>query len=56
MRIYKVNTEHVKFGRNFSKVNVAARTCEEAIRKAKSHFYSKQERVESVELVAEADA
>jgi hypothetical protein len=55
MRIYKVNIEHKVWGRNYSNTSVLARTCEEAIRKAKSRFDSRQWRVESVELVAEAE-
>jgi hypothetical protein len=54
MRIYQVNTEHVVVGRNYSSYKIAARTCEEAIAKAKKEFMP-AERLESVELLASED-
>lgn len=54
MRIYKINIEHKRYGRDWSSRNVSARTCEEAIKKAKAEF-STQERVESCELLAADD-
>lgn len=55
MRIYQVVIEHVRWGRNFTSTRIAARTCAEAIRKAKSEFQSRNERVESVQILAESD-
>ena len=54
MRIYKVHTEHTKWGRNFNSYRVSAKSCEQAIRKVKKHFVYR-ERVESVELLAAED-
>lgn len=54
LSIYKVNTEHSRWGKNFSSERVAAFTCEQAIAKAKRTF-SPGERVESVERLASAD-
>ncbi len=54
MRIYKINIEHKRYGRNFSSLKVDARTAEEAIRKARKDM-GKQERVESIELLAATD-
>jgi hypothetical protein len=54
MRIYKVYVEHKTYGMNWSSMKVDARTCEEAIKKAKKEL-STRERVESVELLASTD-
>jgi hypothetical protein len=54
MRIYKVNIEHSRFGRNFSSEKIAARTFAEVIRKARKILRSR-ERIESVELIAAVD-
>jgi len=54
MRIYKVNIEHVKFGRNFDSEKVSAKNFNEAVRKAKKSLRS-VERIESIELVAATD-
>lgn len=48
LSIYKVNTEHSRWGKNFGGEKVAAYTCEQAIQKAKRNF-QRGERVESVE-------
>lgn len=55
MRIYKVEIESTKWGPNWSSITVAARSCEEAIRKAKATFEHRHLRVQSVELLAQAD-
>lgn len=54
MKIYKVGTAHSRWGSNWGSYNVAARTAEEAIRKAKKQFVS-GERVDTVQLLATAD-
>lgn len=54
MRIYQITIEHTKYGRNWDSTKVAANTAEQAIRKAKRDFTSR-ERVESVELIAAVD-
>src|SRR5438132_1646620 len=54
MRIYKVNIEHRKYGRNWGGKKIAARTCEEALKKAKKGMWP-SERVESIELLAAED-
>lgn len=54
LSIYKVNTEHSRWGKNFSSEKIAAFTCEQAIKKAKRNFQS-GERVESVERLATAE-
>lgn len=55
MRIYKVNVEHMKFGRNWSSVKVEGKTFNEAVSKAMRLLNSPQERIESVELIAATD-
>lgn len=54
MRIYLIGIEHKTHGLNWSSVRVLAKTAEQAIQKAKRTF-SKGERLESVELIAEAE-
>lgn len=54
MRIYQINIEHKKFGRNWSTEKVAAKTFNDAIRQARKLLRS-VERIESVELVAAVD-
>jgi hypothetical protein len=54
MRIYKIMIEHSRFGLKFSSVSLAAKSCEEAIKKANKKM-RKNERVESVELLASED-
>ena len=54
MRIYKIRIEHKTYGRNWSSINIAAKSAEEAIRKAKRDFKNR-ERVESAELIAAED-
>jgi len=54
MRIFKILTEHKRWGTNWSSYKVAARTAEEAIRKVKKEFCS-GERVQAVEFLASAD-
>jgi hypothetical protein len=54
MRIYRVNIEHKRYGRNYDVVVIAGRTFNEAIRKVKSQLRS-EERIESVELKAATD-
>lgn len=54
MRIYRVNTEHWRYGQNFSHMKILAKTCEEAIKRAKRKMQN-GERVESVELLASTD-
>lgn len=54
MRIYKINPEHLTYGRNWGSTKVDARTFDEAVRKAKSELGSR-ERIESVELIAATD-
>ena len=51
VEIYKVNTAHNRFGNNWGSYKVAARNCEEAIRKAKREFI-RGERLESIDLLA----
>lgn len=51
MRIYKVNIEHTKFGRNFSGETVSAETFKQAVNKVEKLLRS-SERIESVELLA----
>lgn len=53
MKIYRIKTEHSRWGANYSHYNVAASTAEEAIKKAKKEFGS-GERVEEIQLLAEA--
>lgn len=50
MRIYQVNIEHVRYGRNYDNEKVAARSFSEAVRKAKK-FLTSVTRIESVELL-----
>lgn len=54
MRIYQVNIESTVYGLGFRGKKIAARTCEEAIRKTHK-FLASRERVESVELLAASD-
>jgi hypothetical protein len=54
MRIYKVHIEHKRFGRNWSSSKVEGKTFDEAVKKAKRDM-TKQERIESVELLASTD-
>lgn len=56
MRIYQVNIErkHKHYGLNWAKQKVEGRTFDEAIRKVKREM-TKQERIESVELLASTD-
>ena len=49
--IYKVSTTHSRYGDNWASYKIAARNCEEAIRKAKREFM-RGERIESVNLLA----
>ena len=53
MRIYKVVIEHVRFGRNFRAENIAAETFKEVIRKADKGLRNTNERIESVEILAQ---
>ncbi len=55
MRIYQVNVEHKKYGRNYDRFNVSAKDFEEAVKTAKSRLTAKNEKIESMELIAEAD-
>ena len=50
MRIYKVNIEHATWGRNYEYERIAARSFNEAVRKAKK-FLTSVTRIESVELL-----
>ncbi len=50
IRIYKIHTEHIKWGLNYSSHNVAARSLEEALRKVKKDLVA-GERAESVDLL-----
>lgn len=54
MRIYHVNVEHKEHGRNWSSFNVAKDDFEEA-RKEAYRKLKKNEKIESMELLAEAD-
>lgn len=54
MRIYKVNIEHTRYGRNWSSEKVEGRNFNEAVKRAQKSM-SKQERIESVELLASTD-
>jgi len=49
--IYKVGTEHIRWGSNWASYTIAARNGEEAVRKAKKEFNS-GERLESLQLLA----
>jgi len=52
-RIFEVHLDHVRYGRNWSKINVTARTAREAINKAER--LEKEVRAMDVKLIAEAD-
>lgn len=54
MRIYKITIEHVRFGQNFRSENIAAKTFNEAVRKAQKGFWNSNERIESIEILAVA--
>lgn len=54
LRIYRINIEHKTYGMNWRRTDVAAKSAEEAIRKAKRDF-STHECIESVELLAAED-
>jgi hypothetical protein len=54
VRIYKINIEHVKYGRNMSSEKVLAKTFKEAVRKGEKLLRT-VERIESVELIAATD-
>jgi len=55
MRIYKLTIEHLRYGKDWDTEKVAARTCEEAIRKCQTTKDLKQARVQEVELLADTD-
>lgn len=54
MKIFKIYYEHLKYGLNFDSTKIAARTCEEALRKAKKDM-STVYRIQEIELLAESD-
>jgi hypothetical protein len=54
MRIYKINIEHKRFGRNWSSEKFQGRTFDEAVKAAKRGL-NNGERIESVELLASTD-
>lgn len=55
-RIFEVEMEHLRYGINYSRERVVARTAAEAIRKAEAQADSKQLRAIGVNLIAESDA
>ena len=52
MRIYRATIEHKLYGQNHDSLKVCARTCEEALRKAKRSLNSSQLRIQEIELIA----
>lgn len=54
-RIFRVEMEHLRYGTNWSRTTVAARTAAEAIRKAERLEGTTQVRAVGVVLLAETD-
>ena len=54
MRIYEVNIEHKKYGMNWAREKIDARSFDEAVRKVKK-LLTKSERIESMELLASTE-
>ena len=54
MRIYKINIEHTRYGKNWSSTKEEGRTFTETVKRAEKAL-QRGERIESVELLASTD-
>ena len=55
VRIFLITTESRSWGLNWASYKIAARTADEAIKKAKKEF-SSRERLQEIELLASTDS